>query len=104
MTVPPHSRGRPRRTKIDSHHVSHQRGSVGHFGTRRSVQPYDAIRMTDTAPNPFAAQMDVAGRVADIAINANRPDLADRLRVALARTARPATIVCVVGEFKQGKS
>jgi GTP-binding protein EngB required for normal cell division len=48
--------------------------------------------------------MDIAGRVADIAGTANRSDLADRLRVAVARTARPATIICVVGEFKQGKS
>ena len=68
------------------------------------MRPYDAERMTDVAPPPFAAQMDVAGRVADIAGRVNRADLAGRLRVAVARTARPATIVCVVGEFKQGKS
>lgn len=60
--------------------------------------------MTDSAPRPFAAQIDIAGRTADIAVKTNRSDLADRLRIAAARTARPATIVCVVGEFKQGKS
>src|SRR5687768_7084349 len=33
-----------------------------------------------------------------------REDLAGRLRLAVARMTRPATVVCVVGEFKQGKS
>lgn len=33
-----------------------------------------------------------------------RNDLAGRLRIAAGRASRPATIVCVVGEFKQGKS
>lgn len=33
-----------------------------------------------------------------------RDDLADRLDAAVARTRRPSTVVCVVGEFKQGKS
>ena len=60
--------------------------------------------MTDANPRPFAAHTDVAGRVAELAARTDRPDLADRLRTAIARTTRPATIVCVVGEFKQGKS
>jgi len=34
----------------------------------------------------------------------DRGDLAQRATVAAARLRRPATIVCVVGEFKQGKS
>ncbi|HSQ37521.1 MAG TPA: dynamin family protein [Acidimicrobiia bacterium] len=34
----------------------------------------------------------------------NRSDLAAKLRLAQARLARPATLVCVVGEYKQGKS
>jgi hypothetical protein len=34
----------------------------------------------------------------------DRPDLEHRLGVALSRASRPATVVCVVGEFKQGKS
>ena len=33
-----------------------------------------------------------------------RPDLVQRATAAAARLKRPATIVCVVGEFKQGKS
>jgi len=33
-----------------------------------------------------------------------RSDLANRANAALARLRRPATVVCVVGEFKQGKS
>lgn len=34
----------------------------------------------------------------------SRPDLQARLSVALSRVQRPTTVVCVVGEFKQGKS
>jgi GTP-binding protein EngB required for normal cell division len=33
-----------------------------------------------------------------------RADLAAKLRLAQARLARPSTLVCVVGEYKQGKS
>ncbi len=33
-----------------------------------------------------------------------RPDLAKRASAAAARLKRPSTVVCVVGEFKQGKS
>ena len=39
-----------------------------------------------------------------IAAEIGRDDLVRRLSVAIARVRRPATIVCVVGEFKQGKS
>ena len=39
-----------------------------------------------------------------MAASLNREDLATRLQVAAARVARPTTIICVVGEFKQGKS
>jgi hypothetical protein len=35
---------------------------------------------------------------------AGRDDLAARIRAARVRIARPAAVVCVVGEFKQGKS
>ena len=54
--------------------------------------------------------VDVAGVIAGVAaakavaIEAGRDDLDRRLSVAVARARRPATIVCVVGEFKQGKS
>lgn len=38
------------------------------------------------------------------AAECDRPDLAARLGAAVARLQRPSTIICVVGEFKQGKS
>jgi hypothetical protein len=43
-------------------------------------------------------------RVAEAAAGLGRTDLEHRLRIAIARVIRPATVVCVVGEFKQGKS
>jgi hypothetical protein len=43
-------------------------------------------------------------RVAEATAGLGRTDLEQRLRVAIARVVRPATVVCVVGEFKQGKS
>ncbi len=39
-----------------------------------------------------------------LAAELGRDDLGRRLSVAAARVRRPATIICVVGEFKQGKS
>jgi len=51
---------------------------------------------------PTAA--DRANQAAATVAALGREDLAQRLRVAAARVARPSTIVCVVGEFKQGKS
>jgi hypothetical protein len=62
--------------------------------------------MTD-APAPTSATSEVADRttaVADLAGTLGRDDLATRLRAAVARVRRPATVVCVVGEFKSGKS
>jgi hypothetical protein len=47
---------------------------------------------------------DVARAVAQLARECGREDLAQRLRGAAARATRPTTIICVVGEFKQGKS
>ncbi len=43
-------------------------------------------------------------RVADATADLGRTDLGQRLRIAIARVVRPTTVVCVVGEFKQGKS
>jgi GTPase SAR1 family protein len=40
----------------------------------------------------------------EVAREAGRDDLASRLEAAVGRTRRPSTVVCVVGEFKQGKS
>lgn len=64
--------------------------------------------MTDTpAPpagvasaGPDALIMEVATTLQRI----GRADLAERAAVAAARLRRPSTVVCVVGEFKQGKS
>ncbi len=43
-------------------------------------------------------------QIAQVAASLGREDIAARLRVAVARVTRPTTIICVVGEFKQGKS
>ncbi|MCB1000590.1 MAG: dynamin family protein [Acidimicrobiales bacterium] len=42
--------------------------------------------------------------LADALDDLRRDDLAARIRAARVRVARPASVVCVVGEFKQGKS
>jgi signal recognition particle receptor subunit beta len=42
--------------------------------------------------------------VAATLMTRGRDDLAARIRAAAVRASRPATVVCVVGEFKQGKS
>jgi len=47
---------------------------------------------------------DLLSGVAAVLLERGRDDLAARVRAAAARMSRPATIVCVVGEFKQGKS
>ena len=60
--------------------------------------------MTDTEIAARAGMAGVAVALADTADALGRNDLAARLRIAAARANRPATIVCVVGEFKQGKS
>ena len=48
--------------------------------------------------------VETATAVARLASELDRNDLVARLQAATARVRRPATIVCVVGEFKQGKS
>jgi hypothetical protein len=48
--------------------------------------------------------LEVFSSVAGTLLERGRDDLAERVRAATARAARPSTIVCVVGEFKQGKS
>ncbi len=60
--------------------------------------------------NPDAAELrpvdavEAVDLVIELANNLGRTDFANRLTVAAARVRRPATIICVVGEFKQGKS
>lgn len=62
-----------------------------------------SVQQGQAAPaQPTAA--DRANQAAATVAALGREDLAQRLRVAAARVARPSTIVCVVGEFKQGKS
>ena len=68
------------------------------------------------APAPAPAPQPSAGAAAAPGVEAGlielvkvlqqleRPDLAQRATAAAARLKRPSTVVCVVGEFKQGKS
>ena len=69
--------------------------------------------MTDTAASPATqpaganAPAGVEGVVIELVKvlqKLERPDLAQRATAAAARLERPNTVVCVVGEFKQGKS
>jgi hypothetical protein len=68
--------------------------------------------MTDTAAPPAPPAVDPAVTAVEGAVGAllpvlnglDRGDLAQRATAAAARLKRPATIVCIVGEFKQGKS
>ena len=53
------------------------------------------------ADSEFLAALDAAS---DAASQLHRPDLSEQLNLAGDRILRPATVVCVVGEFKQGKS
>ncbi|HZP27859.1 MAG TPA: dynamin family protein [Acidimicrobiia bacterium] len=57
------------------------------------------------APAPAPAGLDAAiPQLVGVLQQLGRTDLADRANAAGARLRRPATVVCVVGEFKQGKS
>ena len=60
--------------------------------------------MTSTEEVAQAGMARAVVGLAGVADTMGRGDLAGRLRIAAARATRPATIVCVVGEFKQGKS
>jgi Dynamin family len=56
------------------------------------------------AGDSYRPVADAVAAAADLAASLGRDDLAQRLRIAVARLTRPATVICVVGEFKQGKS
>jgi Dynamin family len=57
------------------------------------------------APAPAPTGLDAAiPQLVAVLQQLGRTDLADRANAAGARLRRPATVVCVVGEFKQGKS
>ncbi len=71
--------------------------------------------MTDTSPQSNTQASTVANtppagadaliiEVAKLLQRIGRTDLAERASIAAARLRRPSTVVCVVGEFKQGKS
>ncbi|CAN0253568.1 unnamed protein product, partial [Phaeothamnion confervicola] len=63
--------------------------------------------MSDTTPQPAAAPPSPDGLILELVKvlqQQGRTDLAQRANIAAARLRRPSTIVCVVGEFKQGKS
>jgi len=56
------------------------------------------------AGDSYRPVADAVLAAAETAASLGREDLAHRLRIAVARLTRPATVICVVGEFKQGKS
>ena len=61
--------------------------------------------MTATVTEPQAPTLDsVIGELVRVLRTLGREDLVGRATAAGARLHRPSTIVCVVGEFKQGKS
>ncbi len=60
--------------------------------------------MTTNTESRADAAHQALGRLLAAVQALERPDLVDRLTAASARLKRPSTIVCVVGEFKQGKS
>jgi hypothetical protein len=71
------------------------------------VSPIGAPSIPDQAEEPLAAAPAVERLVDDVARLARdrgRADLATRLGDARDRVARTEVVVCVVGEFKQGKS
>ncbi|CAN5757576.1 dynamin family protein [soil metagenome] len=55
-----------------------------------------------SSPTQFAR--DVVKLGVDAATAYQRPDLQERIQIALDRLERPDTIVCITGEFKKGKS
>jgi len=65
---------------------------------------YEHASAVDLATDAATAIANAVEAVAALATDLGRDDFAQRLAAASARVRRPATIVCVVGEFKQGKS
>ncbi|MEZ5248414.1 MAG: dynamin family protein [Ilumatobacteraceae bacterium] len=71
-----------------------------------ATTPAAAAPATSPAPaaGADAGVVDTVTAIAKWLAEHDRADLAQRAAVAAARVRRPSTIVCVVGEFKQGKS
>ena len=59
--------------------------------------------MSDTGDQPVTVKSTIIELV-KVLNTLDRKDLVDRATAAAARLDRPGTVVCVVGEFKQGKS
>ena len=59
---------------------------------------------TEIAATTGAAELEFCQDAVGLLRRLDRPDLAARVDLAAARLRRPATLICVVGEFKQGKS
>jgi dynamin family protein len=55
-------------------------------------------------PESASAAIALAWDAATVIGEMGRDELAQRLQIAASRVTRPTTVVCVVGEFKQGKS
>ncbi|MEK7425696.1 MAG: dynamin family protein, partial [Actinomycetota bacterium] len=68
--------------------------------TEPSVPSNAQPATTTSAIAPDALILDTAKALQRL----GRTDLAERASIAAARLKRPSTVVCVVGEFKQGKS
>lgn len=58
----------------------------------------------DVATTPGQAETRLCDQAVALLRSCGRPDLAARVDLAAVRLRRPSTLVCVVGEFKQGKS
>lgn len=62
------------------------------------------VQQGNQTPDPFGYVRDVVKLGVNASTAYERPDLQGRVQLALDRLGRPDTVVCVVGEFKQGKS
>jgi hypothetical protein len=70
-----------------------------------TTTPAPAAQPAAPAAQPAANPLDPAiAQLSSILATLGRNDLTERVTAAGARLKRPNTIVCVVGEFKQGKS
>lgn len=59
---------------------------------------------TDVDVGPGRAESRLCDEAVQLLRAVERPDLAARVDLAAARLRRPSTLICIVGEFKQGKS
>ncbi len=65
------------------------------------------VDLATSSANPIqreSPELHISEAASRLAGAAGRPDLVEALRISAARVRRSSTIVCVVGEFKQGKS